>query len=70
MVCNPQEEVVAELKLRRPRHGRSAEAQHWEILREVLPSRRSLKEILLSIPASGEDVDFECSLDRGQDVEP
>lgn len=72
IVRNLEEEVVRELRLRAARHGRSAEAEHREILRQVLlPStgKPSLKEHLLSIPSVGEDADFERIPDRGRDVE-
>lgn len=72
IVRNLEEEVVRELKLRAARHGRSAEAEHREILREaLLPSRekRSLKELLLAMPSAGEDADFERIPDHGRDVE-
>lgn len=54
-------EVVAELRKRAARSGRSMEAEHREILRATLrPGRgtRSLKELLLQMPAVGEDSDF------------
>ncbi|MFL6263831.1 MAG: FitA-like ribbon-helix-helix domain-containing protein [Thermoanaerobaculia bacterium] len=73
IVRNLEEEVVRELKLRAARHGRSAEAEHREILREVLLAekkrRRPVKDVLLSMPAVGEDSDFERVPDRGRDVE-
>jgi plasmid stability protein len=73
IVRHLEEEVVRELKLRAARHGRSAEAEHREILREVLTAgkdrRRSLKEVLLAMPAVGEDSDFERLPDRGRNVE-
>jgi len=71
IVRNLEEEVVRELKIRAARHGRSAEAEHREILREaLLPAKRtkSLKEHLLAIPEVGEDADFERLPDRGRDV--
>lgn len=71
IVRNLEEEVVRELKLRAARHGRSAEAEHREILREVLlpiKTKRPLKEILLAMPPVGEDSDFERIPDRGRDV--
>lgn len=71
IVRNLEEEVVRELRLRAARHGRSAEAEHRAILREVLipaKRKRSLKELLLAMP-EGEDSDFERSPDRGRDVE-
>lgn len=71
VVRNLEEELVKELKLRAARHGRSAEAEHREILRRVLapPPGRSLKEILLSMPDVGEDSDFERPRDLGRPVE-
>ena len=71
IVRNLEEEVVRELRLRAARHGRSAEAEHREILREALTpakGKRSFKEFLLTMP-EGEDSDFERSPDRGRDVE-
>ena len=72
IVRNLEEEVVRELKLRAARHGRSAEAEHREILRQALlpaKARKSLKDLLLSMPAEGEDADFERISDVGRDVE-
>ncbi len=72
IVRNLEEEVVRELRMRAARHGRSAEAEHREILREaLLPTKRkmSLQEFLLTIPNVGEDADFERSEDRGREVE-
>lgn len=71
-VRNLEEEVARELKLRAARHGRSAEAEHREILRAaLLPAReeRSLKEFLLAMPEAREDADFERVPDCGRDVE-
>lgn len=71
IVRNLEEEVVYELKQRAARHGRSAEAEHREILRHVLlcGKKKSLKELLLEMPPVGEDADFERNPDRGRDVE-
>ena len=55
------EALVRELKVRAARHGRSAEAEHREILEAALvkrPARRSLKALLLAMPPAGEDADF------------
>jgi plasmid stability protein len=63
IVRNIEEEVVEALRLRAARHGRSAEAEHRELLREALlkqPST-SLKAYLLAMPDAGEDSDFESS---------
>ena len=71
IVRNLEEEVVHELRLRAARHGRSAEAEHREILREVLlpaKGKRPLKELLLALPEV-EEADFERTPDRGRDVE-
>ena len=72
IVRNLDEETVRELKIRAARHGRSAEAEHREILRRALrPARaeKSLKEMLLAIPPVGEDSDFERGRDLGREVE-
>ncbi len=53
--------VVMELRKRAARSGRSMEAEHREILRAALrPVRgaKSLKELLLLMPAAGQDSDF------------
>jgi plasmid stability protein len=53
--------LVQALKLRAARHGRSAEAEHRAILREVLSAetaRPGFKEILASMPDVGSDEDF------------
>jgi antitoxin FitA len=70
IVRNLEEEVVHELRQRAARHGRSAEAEHREILRHALlpgKKRRSLKELLLEMPPVGEDADFERNPGRGRD---
>ena len=61
IVRNIEEEVVEALKLRAAQRGRSAEAEHRELLREALLKRpsTSLKEHLLAIPNVGEDADFD-----------
>ena len=60
IVRNIDAEVVRALKLRAARNGRSAEAEHREILREALLRRPSpsLKEHLLQMPDVGGDDDF------------
>lgn len=72
IVRNLEEEVVRELKLRAARHGRSAEAEHREILRQALLPRgtkRSLKDLLLAMPATGDDADFVREADHGREIE-
>ncbi len=70
IVRNLDEEIVRELKLRAARNGRSAESEHREILRRSLAAkpRRSIKDILLSMPDVGEDADFERVRDAGREV--
>ena len=62
VVRNVDEGVALALKQLAAAHGRSAEAEHREILRTVLqqPKRRSVAEILSSMPNVGEDSDFDC----------
>jgi len=62
IVRNVDAEVVQLLKQRAATNGRSAEAEHRQILKEALscqPRKRSLNEVLLSMPQVGEDADFE-----------
>jgi plasmid stability protein len=71
IVRNIEEEVVEALKLRAAQHGRSAEAEHRELLRQALlkqPSA-SLKQHLMAIPDAGADVDFEVRRGRARKVE-
>jgi plasmid stability protein len=67
IVRNLEEEVIRELKLRAAQSGRSAEAEHREILRQVLlpqKAKRSLKDLLLAMPAEGDDDDFTRAYDE------
>jgi len=72
IVRNLPEEVARRLKVRAALHGRSAEAEHREILKTALlpeAARPSLKALLASMP--GEDVDdavLERPRDLGRDV--
>jgi antitoxin FitA len=61
IVRNIEDEVVEALKLRAAQHGRSAEAEHRELLRAALLKRpsTSLKEHLLAFPDVGEDAEFD-----------
>jgi plasmid stability protein len=70
LVRNIDGDLVRRLKLRAAEHGRSAEEEHREILTAALvPSpSRSLKELLLDMPAVGVDADFERTDDRGREV--
>lgn len=60
VVRNVDEEIVLALKQLAASHGRSAEAEHREILKNVLtkPSRRSFAEVIMSMPNVGSDADF------------
>ena len=72
IVRNLPESVVKALKVRAAQHGRSAEAEHREILREaLLPSTswKTLKDTLLAMPDVGNDSDFERSRDLGREVD-
>jgi antitoxin FitA len=62
IVRNIDEGVAVALKQRAAAHGRSAEAEHREILRAVLtqPQRRSFADVLSSMPNVGLDTDFDC----------
>jgi plasmid stability protein len=60
VVRNVDEDVALALKQMAAAHGRSAEAEHREILRTVLqrPKRRTVAEVLSSMPNVGDDADF------------
>jgi len=61
VVRNIDEDVASALKLLAASHGRSAEAEHREILRAALqrPKRRSVSEVLTNMPNVGLDSDFD-----------
>jgi len=61
VVRNVDEGVASALKQLAASHGRSAEAEHREILRNALqrPQRRSVSEVLSSMPDGGLDSDFD-----------
>lgn len=62
IVRNIDDELVRALKRRAADHGRSAEAEHREILREVLrgdEQRLSFDDFLVSMPDVGTDEDFD-----------
>ena len=63
LVRDLDDEVVAELKRQAAANGRSAEAEHREILRYHLladrVSRRTFKEVLAAMPDAGVDSDFD-----------
>jgi antitoxin FitA len=61
IVRNVDEDVALALKQRAAANGRSAEAEHREILKAALnqPRRRSVVDILASMPDVGKDADFD-----------
>ena len=69
IVRNVEDEVIRALKMRAAEKRRSAEAEHRDILREALVSRRrgkTLKERLLEMPEVGDDADFDRPRDLGR----
>ena len=60
LVRNVDERIVRALKSRAGKHGRSAEAEHRELLAAVLLKSRtkSFVDVLASIPNVGADADF------------
>jgi plasmid stability protein len=60
LVRGVDEAIVRALKQLAGAHGRSAEAEHREILASALltPPRRSLAELLAAMPDVGQDEDF------------
>jgi plasmid stability protein len=71
IVRNLEEDLVEALKLRAARHGRSAEAEHRELLRAALLQRApvSLKNHLLAMPDVGSDADLEIERGSARGVE-
>ncbi|MGH9369036.1 MAG: FitA-like ribbon-helix-helix domain-containing protein [Thermoanaerobaculia bacterium] len=66
-----ERELVRQLKIRAAWRGRSAEAEHREILREALkPGRatKTLKQRLLEMPAVGTDADFSREPELGRRI--
>jgi len=61
LVVRNIEPSVAQALKEAARHGRSAEAEHREILRAALtrPARRSFKDVLTAMPDVGTDEDFD-----------
>lgn len=60
VVRNIDPAVAQALKQAAAAHGRSAEAEHRAILNAALcqPARRTLKDVLASMPDVGSDADF------------
>lgn len=61
VVRNVDEDVALALKQRAAANGRSAEAEHREILKAALkrPRRRAVADVLANMPDVGEDADFD-----------
>ena len=70
IVRDIDKKLVDLLKRRAAAHGRSAEAEHREILRAVLqpPPMVSLKDHLLDMPDVGDDADFAIERSRARKV--
>ena len=68
LVRGGDDALVQALKQRAGAHGRSAEAEHREILAAALltPQRRNLAELLRAMPDVGLDADFQRPLDTAQ----
>jgi plasmid stability protein len=69
IVRNVNDDLIRALKMRAAEKRRSAEAEHREILREALESRRqrhTLKQLLAEMPSVGDDADFERPRDTGR----
>jgi plasmid stability protein len=60
IVRNVDDAIANALKVRARRHGISAEAEHRQILEQVLtrPRKKSFIEVLSQMPNVGEDADF------------
>ncbi len=71
IVRNVGDELIRALKQRAVRHGRSAEAEHREILHAALredAERSSFKAYLASMPDVGLDEDFIVQRDLPRDL--
>jgi plasmid stability protein len=69
LAVNIEVELVAALERCAARNGRTLEAEHQAILREVVVQESpSLKELLVDMPDVGEDDDFAVERDLPRDV--
>ena len=66
VVRNLDRTIVQALKKRAARHGRSAEAEHREILESTLvrTRRKTFAQVLASMPNVGRDQDFARKEDK------
>lgn len=69
IVRNVDDEVAAALRRRAAENGRSAEAEHRDILRRALLQEAGFKVALLGMPDVGTDDDFARVRDLGRDVD-
>ena len=72
IVRNLEPEVVQALQRRAADHGRSAEAEHREILRQALlidTKADAFKAWVISMPNVGDDADFERGADLPREVD-
>jgi len=69
IVRGVEERVASELRRRAAANGRSAEAEHREILRRALLDDDRFKAALASMPDVGLDPDFARPRDLGRPVE-
>ena len=70
IVRGVDEQVARALKRRAAEHGRSAEAEHREILRRALMSGgEDFKQMLLAMPDVGIDSDWERQDDLGRTID-
>ena len=69
LVRDLEPELIQALKRRAAKHGRSAEAEHREILKQSLQRTRkkTFAEVLAIMPNVGKDSDFERIEDAGND---
>ena len=60
IVRNVDDEIARALKTRASEHGVSAEAEHRQILEQVLmrPKKKNFIELIAEMPDVGEDGDF------------
>ena len=73
VVRDLEAELVQRLKERAVEHGVSAEEEHRRILRQALTQPEDefpdLKALLLAMPETGEDADFERTREFPRDVD-
>ena len=68
IVRNVEEQVARALRRRAAEHGRSAEAEHRDILRRALLSDgEAFKRHLMALPDAGDDADFAREDDLGRE---